>query len=130
MQKKFKVLVVEDDLSIREAVREILEMEGCEVEAAPEGQTALELLRVMNRIPDLIFLDLNMPRMSGNDFLIHQKHEARGIARIPIVVMTAVPGAHVDDVAAILRKPMEYDDIVAKLDEFRVKAAAIQLRGG
>jgi CheY-like chemotaxis protein len=119
MQRNFRVLVIEDDEFIREGVKDVLELENCLVETAPEGQTALEKLRLTSILPDLIFLDLNMPKMSGTDFIQALKFEEASLAQIPIIVMTAVPGARVVGVAGMLRKPMELDDIVQKLSEFR-----------
>jgi PleD family two-component response regulator len=64
---RFRILVVDDEPSIRDAVREILEGRGYEVLTAADGLDGLQALS--KSLPDLIISDLNMPRMSGFEFL-------------------------------------------------------------
>jgi CheY-like chemotaxis protein len=80
------VLVVDDDESLRQLVRRILEREGFTVMEAENGRAALERLR--DSSPGAILLDLMMPEMDGFEFVAEfRRHEAwRGI---PIVVVTA-----------------------------------------
>jgi len=66
-QFRFRILVVDDEPSIRGAVREILESQGYEVLTAADGLDGLHALS--KSLPDLIISDLNMPRMSGFEFL-------------------------------------------------------------
>jgi CheY-like chemotaxis protein len=66
-QFRFRILVVDDEPAIREAVREILESQGYEVLTAADGLDGLHALS--KALPDLIISDLNMPRMSGFEFL-------------------------------------------------------------
>ncbi len=63
----FRILVVEDEPSIRETARRILKSEGYEVLTASDGVEGLHALS--QSLPDLIISDLNMPRMSGFEFL-------------------------------------------------------------
>jgi len=126
MAKVHKILIVEDDDLLRESLKGIIEWENHVVDAAPEGQSALEMLRAMDQLPDIIFLDLNMPRMSGHEFLKHQKLETPAIAAIPVVVMTAVPDVQVSGVAALMRKPMDFDDIVGRLNALLEQTASRQ----
>ena len=62
-----RVLVVEDDDAIRAILRDMLEREGCTVDVAENGLVALE--RVAKAKPDIILLDLLMPKMDGFEFL-------------------------------------------------------------
>ncbi len=80
------VLVVEDDSSAREIMCRTLRKEGWTVAEAENGQAALELVRASS--PQLILLDLMMPRMDGFEFLTALRKEKRWRA-IPIVVVTA-----------------------------------------
>lgn len=66
MAKK-KILIVEDEQVLNEAYELILKKENYDVKVAYDGQQALEL--VENMSPDLILLDLRMPRVSGIEFL-------------------------------------------------------------
>lgn len=79
-----RLLVAEDDAAILEAVAYNLEREGHEVVRAADGVTALELSRSAD--PDLIVLDLMLPRMSGLDVCRVVREERP----VPIVVLTAL----------------------------------------
>lgn len=86
-QFRFRILVVDDELSIRETARQILESEGYEVLTAADG---LDGLRALSKsLPDVIISDLNMPRMSGFEFL--------GIVRkrFPHIATIAVSGEYI-----------------------------------
>ncbi len=61
------VLVVEDDFATREALRKILEGEGCSVEVAPDGEKAVGCLA--QRTYDAVVLDLALPKLSGTDVM-------------------------------------------------------------
>ena len=66
-QFRFRILVVDDEPLIRETARMILEDEGYEVLTAPNGLDGLHSLS--KSLPDLVISDLNMPRMTGFEFL-------------------------------------------------------------
>jgi CheY-like chemotaxis protein len=61
------VLVVEDDFATRDALRRILDGEGCTVEEATDGETAIGCLA--RRSYDVVVLDLALPRVSGTDVM-------------------------------------------------------------
>lgn len=81
-----RALIVEDDSDIRELLAEILEGEGFEVGTAEDGLEALEELAKAR--PDLITLDLNMPRMSGWQVLETLWAEPE-LSTIPVIVVAA-----------------------------------------
>lgn len=62
-----RVLVVEDDSATRDALRRVLENDGCEVDLAVDGETAIGSLA--QRRYDVIVLDLVLPRISGTDVM-------------------------------------------------------------
>jgi len=70
---KAKILVVEDELSQREALAEVLSRLGYEVRCAANGSEALELMRHSESLPGLILLDLMMPVMDGWEFRAEQR---------------------------------------------------------
>ncbi len=82
---KEKILVVEDDRDIQEIVSEILKAEGYEVVTADNGLEGYQLFK--ERDPDLIILDVMMPKMDGYQMakLVRQKNEA-----VPIIMLTAL----------------------------------------
>jgi len=79
-QFRFRILVVDDDLTIRETVTLILENEGFEVVTAADGVEGLHSLS--KSLPNLIISDLNMPRMSGFEFLAVVRRRFPHIATI------------------------------------------------
>lgn len=84
------ILIIEDERDAREALREILEIEGFNVATAENGQLGLELLQTTDE-PCLILLDLMMPVMNGWEFLEALRHQQKHVlATIPVVVVSAI----------------------------------------
>jgi len=81
-----KVLVVDDEESIRKLVRVNLIARGFQVLTAADGEDALKLANL--ECPDLILLDIMMPGMSGWDVLTTLKADQK-LRGIPVIVMTA-----------------------------------------
>lgn len=82
-----RVLIVEDDPDFGLLLSEILEMSGYATATARDGVAALEHLRTEVR-PDVIMLDLMMPRMDGWAFRREQAKQPE-IASIPVIIMSA-----------------------------------------
>src|SRR3954447_12685597 len=100
-----RLLVVEDDPSIAIGLRINLESEGYEVHVADDGDRGLELARTIE--PDLIVLDLMLPRRNGLEVL----HELRAEGRtMPIIILSA-KAAKMDKVAGL---ELGAEDYVAK----------------
>jgi len=107
--RRNRILVVDDDADIREALEQVLLSAGNRVSTAKNGKDALDLIQT-NR-PDVILLDLMMPVMDGFRFREAQKRD-RTLADIPVVVISAVAAqnaAALGDVAACLPKPFSID---------------------
>lgn len=81
------ILVVEDEPSIRESLRDLLEIEGYQVLTAPNGESGLTILR--QHKPDLIISDVMMPKMSGFEFLKAIRSNAE-TELIPVIMLTAM----------------------------------------
>jgi ammonium transporter len=81
-----RILVVEDDADTRELMTRTLLREGWSVDEAENGLVALE--RIADNLPDLILLDLMMPRMDGFQFIAELQQTPRGPS-IPVIVITA-----------------------------------------
>ena len=106
------ILVVEDDVDLRAALRIALEDEGFAVESAGDGLSALQKVRQL--APDLVILDLNMPRMGGEDFLYAWRTGVE-VPGVPVIVITAQSRAiRPQDlgVAAFLPKPFRVDELL------------------
>jgi signal transduction histidine kinase/CheY-like chemotaxis protein len=80
------LLVVDDDSQVVDLVRQLLEDAPYEIEAALDGQEALEA--ISHRQPDVILLDLLMPRMDGFAVIEHLQQDPRS-QHIPVIVLTA-----------------------------------------
>jgi DNA-binding response OmpR family regulator len=86
-----RILVVEDHPTMREAMRLVLEGEGFAIDEASDGETALAMVR--SDPPDLVFLDLNIPGVSGTDVLRALKGDpATSEVRVIIVTATGEEG--------------------------------------
>ena len=81
-----KILVVDDDAVIQQLIEVNLELEGYEVDKASNGQEALD--KVAQDAPDLILLDVMMPRMNGRDVCRLLKSDPK-TASIPIIFLSA-----------------------------------------
>jgi CheY-like chemotaxis protein len=117
-----RVLVVEDDVDIRETVAELLVEEGYAVQTAESGKDALEQLHQMSALPDVILLDLMMPIMDGWTFYGELQNHAP-LAALPIVVISADSNVHEKSArikpVAWLRKPVGIDELLAVVEQFR-----------
>jgi CheY-like chemotaxis protein len=85
-EKREKILVADDEQDLREALFTILAAQGYEVITAEDGETALEL--ALSEHPDLILLDLNMPKMKGGEVLEALRKDEWG-EHAKVVVLTA-----------------------------------------
>lgn len=114
---KYKsILLVEDDVSIREALKMLIELEGYVVFTASNGMEALDKLTMLKGEchPCLIITDLMMPIMAGDEFLkVLQASDT--LVTIPIALMTASPSVPLDVTNAkipIIRKPFALDAVM------------------
>jgi DNA-binding response OmpR family regulator len=103
------VLVVDDETDIREAVVELLAEEGYEVLDAADGEEALRKARAFH--PDVVLLDLMMPGMNGWEFCARRKGDPE-LARIPVIVLSALGRVQGLDAAGYLQKPFELDELL------------------
>ena len=99
-----RVLVVDDEPAVLDALSGILEDLGHEVVQAHDGQEALELAR--KRAPDLVVTDHLMPHMSGLD-LCHQLKLDESLGHVPVILLSAVIEHGTPEAVAFLPKPFE-----------------------
>ena len=81
-----RVLLIEDEPNIIEAIRFILSRDGWRVDTHSDGETALDA--VETRAPDLIILDVMLPNKSGYDIL-HDLRENDATKSLPVLMLTA-----------------------------------------
>jgi len=115
MSDETTVLVVEDEESFVEALTIGLKREGFRVQVARDGATALDLFDAVQ--PDLVLLDVMLPRMSGIDVC----RQLRKRTQVPIIMVTA-KGAEIDTVVGLevgaddyVTKPYRLRELVARM---------------
>jgi CheY-like chemotaxis protein len=111
------LLIVDDDLDIREILAETLMDRGFEVTTAANGLEALAKLRQLIVRPSVILLDLMMPIMDGYGFL-EQRRLDPVLASIPLAIITAGHGVDHDrlgDHLPVIRKPFDVPRLVGIL---------------
>ncbi len=79
-----RILIAEDELALNDLLQDALKMAGYETVSARHGQEAVKLIREKN--PDLVILDINMPRMDGFEVLEKIRGENN---TVPVIVLTA-----------------------------------------
>ncbi len=119
MTTKDKLLIVEDDDSIREILTEMLIDEGFECSSASDGLKATELLKENNF--DVLISDFRMPRMNGTDLL---KWCRDNNIHLPVIFITANKDlfpeeklALNDCCAALLQKPIDMDTLLEAIQD-------------
>jgi CheY-like chemotaxis protein len=122
MKKKLNVLLVEDNLIEVMKMRRTVSLLDLKhnIRVANNGEDALQTLEDKSKFPDLILLDLNMPKVGGIEFLsILKKND--NIKHIPTVILTTsdnqkdLEECYRLGVSGYVLKPLKYDDYVEKI---------------
>lgn len=102
MNKKIKILVVDDDSDTRSIYDEYLTEEGLEIELAPDGEEGLK--KILAGGYDLVLLDIMMPKIDGLGILreIHTLPDSSPAKQTPILVFSALDQKHIIDEAVSL----------------------------
>lgn len=119
-ESRVHILVVEDDLDLRDSLIEVLEEAGYVAAGAGDGREALRQLSTAKRPPDLILLDLQMPNMNGVEFRNEQKKLGE-LSKIPIAVVSADANApekaKAIEARALLRKPLRVAQLLTVIPQ-------------
>src|SRR6056297_15076 len=114
--KMAKILIVEDETSMRMGLYDNLDFEGYEVEAAEDGQEGLDM--ILNNSYDLVLLDVMLPKMSGFD--VCKTVRSKNITT-PIIMLTA-KGEEIDKVLGLeigaddyITKPFSLRELLARI---------------
>ncbi|NMC79750.1 MAG: response regulator transcription factor [Chloroflexi bacterium] len=110
------ILVVDDQASVRQLLQEYLTEQGFRVLTATDGQNALYMAR--HETPDLILLDIMMPKMDGYQFLRQYRMERQ----TPVIIITA----REEETDAVLGLDLGADDYVVK--PFRMRELIARIR--
>jgi CheY-like chemotaxis protein len=113
------VLVVEDDLDIRDIVQDLLESEGYDVVPASHGRQAMEFLAGVKKgpRPALVILDMMMPLVDGRQVL-HMMRRDPELASIPVLVISAAVREKPEGASAFLTKPVSLDKLFEAVRTF------------
>jgi DNA-binding response OmpR family regulator len=119
--KKYKILIVEDEASLQESLREFLSMENFETVSALNGDDGIAL--VEKEKPDLILLDIILPKKNGFEVLEEIKKNKK-TEKIPVILLTNLESA--EDVnrafdlgvtTYLIKSSYTLEDIVKKIKE-------------
>jgi chemosensory pili system protein ChpA (sensor histidine kinase/response regulator) len=120
-REPYTVMVVDDSLSMRHVLSVAVKKAGWTPVPARDGLEALDLIQRSSRLPDLVLLDIEMPRMDGFEFLSTIRSQ-KGRADLPIVMLTSRSGdKHRDKAAALgatdyMVKPFQEDVLIRNID--------------
>lgn len=117
-----KILIVEDDIDIRESLTDFLTWEEFKVASAGNGKEALDFLE-SNDPPSLIFLDQMMPVMDGPE-LLAKLEEKYPQFKVPVVIVSA--NAYTGQsplVVDYMKKPLDLDNIVSMITRYTLLPA-------
>jgi DNA-binding response OmpR family regulator len=112
----YRILVVDDEQTIRELLAELLSIEGYEVRFASNGREAIGLAAL--ETPHLVILDANMPEMNGIEvaWALRSQHET---CWVPIIMVTAFAETRTDALHAgvddFVTKPFQVTDLLARV---------------
>jgi len=116
-----KILIVEDESSLQNAMKEFLLAEGFEAVCASDGEVAIKMAK--GEIPDLILLDIVLPKKDGFEVLAELKSDTK-MEKIPIILLTNLESAEDVDKAFALgvstylvKSNYKLEEIVEKIKE-------------
>ena len=89
--RAINVMVVDDSVTVRKVTSRFLERQGMEVVLAKDGVDAITQLQEIERVPDVMLLDIEMPRMDGFEVASRIRHNSR-LKDIPIIMITSRTG--------------------------------------
>lgn len=115
------ILCVEDEAFLLNDIAEELTLAGYDVVAASNGVEAMS--RIKERQPDLVLSDVSMPIMNGCELLRELRSAQSALSNVPVVLMTAYEEAEVarrcsNSPDAVIRKPIDYEDLITVLSRF------------
>jgi chemosensory pili system protein ChpA (sensor histidine kinase/response regulator) len=124
--KKRMVMVVDDSVTVRKVTSRLLERQGYEVVTAKDGVDAIEKLEEVT--PDIMLLDIEMPRMDGFEVATLVRHNER-INELPIIMITSRTGekhrerAFLTGVNAYMGKPFQEVELLQNIEELLAAAS-------
>ncbi|SFZ95146.1 CheY chemotaxis protein or a CheY-like REC (receiver) domain [Flaviramulus basaltis] len=124
MSSKLSILFIEDDVVETMKMHRTIKKLGIsyDIQEAKNGEEALNILMEKKKLPDIILLDLNMPKINGIEFLRILKNDEI-LKYIPTIILTTssnrkdVLECYKVGIAGYVLKPLKYEDYVSKLEK-------------
>lgn len=117
--KKKKILLIDDDASMRQLLRMRLQQQSYEVLEASDGREGYD--KIKEEAPDLVVSDIMMPNMTGYDLIQRLKEEIGPVRNTPVIIMTAKSGMKefFSDwrIHSFLIKPFDPGEFAVKVQE-------------
>ena len=125
--KNKKLLLVDDDFMIRDLYEQAFRLMGYNIETAVDGSDAVGKLEQMDRLRDLILLDIKMPNMSGYDVLQYIKNNTK-LKDIPVILLTSISDEGAVEktlklgvLGYLVKSDYEPREVVVKIEELMAK---------
>ena len=123
MLKTLKILLIEDDaIEVMKFKRVLSNLRlNHSIVEANNGEEALKILNIKDQMPNIILLDLNMPKIDGIEFLSNLKKKDK-LRHIPAVVLTTsnnikdLKKCYEIGIAGYILKPLKYEDYITKIE--------------
>ncbi|MDO5968654.1 response regulator [Flavivirga aquimarina] len=124
MKTNLNILLIEDDMiEVMKLNRAISSLQLThKITEANNGEEALKVLELKDRLPDIILLDLNMPKINGIEFLSILKNDER-MKYIPTIILTTSSNqkdlleCYKIGIAGYILKPLKYEDYITKIEK-------------
>jgi CheY-like chemotaxis protein len=124
MNKMLKILLIEDDaIEVMKFIKVVETLgEDHQIVEAKNGEEALDILNSGKQLPDIIVLDLNMPKVNGIEFLASLKKDDL-LKYIPTIVLTTsnnpkdILECYKIGIAGYILKPLKYEDYVSRINK-------------
>ena len=122
--KKYTLLIVEDEASLRNALSDKFSREGFSVIEAKNGEEGLE--SALKNHPDMILLDIIMPRMDGMTMLKKLREDSEWSKHVPVIILTNLTSAdegrtrditELEPAYYLVKTDWKLEDLVAKVRE-------------
>jgi chemosensory pili system protein ChpA (sensor histidine kinase/response regulator) len=121
-ERNYLVMVVDDSVTVRKVTSRFLERQGMDVLLAKDGVEAMAKLQETEVLPDVMLLDIEMPRMDGFEVASRVRHSER-LQQMPIIMITSRTGEKHRDRALSLGvnkymgKPYQESELLANIGE-------------
>ena len=124
MNKMLKILLIEDDaIEVMKFIKVVETLgEDHQIVEAKNGEEAIDILNSGKQLPDIIVLDLNMPKVNGIEFLASLKKDDL-LKYIPTIVLTTsnnpkdILECYKIGIAGYILKPLKYEDYISRINK-------------